>query len=64
MILCTRQFELKLSNPCGTVIMNKNLFVLRQRMVQEMLENIENFVKTDLPKGTQYKRLKGYSYSY
>jgi hypothetical protein len=64
MILHSKQFELKLSNPCATTITNKSLFSVRQKMIKEVFDNIENYVKNDLPKGKPYHRLKNYSYNY
>ncbi len=64
MIFGSRQFELKLSNPCATVVMNKTLFSVRQKMVAEVFENVESYVKNDLANNKPYKRAKNYNYSY
>jgi hypothetical protein len=64
MIFNSKQFELKLSNPCGSVGLNKNLATLRQKMVGEVLENIESYVKKELVQGKGYKRVKNYNYNY
>ena len=64
MILNSKQFELKMSNPCASVIQNKSLYMLRQKMVNEVLDNIENYVKNDLQDSKPYKRIKNYNYNY
>lgn len=38
--------------------------MLRQKMVSEVLENVENYVKNDLNNGKPYRRVKNYNYNY
>jgi hypothetical protein len=33
-------------------------------MIREVFDNIENYVKNDLPRGKPYQRTKNYNYNY
>jgi hypothetical protein len=64
MILNSKQFELKPSNPTVSVIANKNLYSMRQKMLGQIFDNIESYVKEDLPKGRPYKRTRNYNFNF
>lgn len=64
MIFCSKQFDLSLVNPSGSVVGNKTLYSLRQKMVQEVLENVESYVKNEMGQNRPYRRVKPYNYGY
>lgn len=62
LIIRAKEFELLCSFPCQNTIANKSLNSNRAKMVGEVLENVENWVKGGIDKS--YRRKKNYGYNY
>lgn len=62
LIIHSKQFELLPSFPNKSSLINKSLRSLRQKLIVEVFNNIENWIGSGISK--EYKRKKAYNCDY